>query len=495
LKPAYILLGLFLSFFLVIFVFYFYSGVRVSLEFLITYTEYCEYPVVFSFDFISLGYSRCVVLVSSRVLVFSVFYMDGTLNRRRFLYLLLLFIFSMLVMVFSGSFITILIGWDGLGMTSFCLVIFYDRPRSLSSGILTVLTNRLGDSMFICSLFYFLLGGGFSAENHVSLSFFLVFLLIVGRITKRAQLPFCSWLPAAMAAPTPVSSLVHSSTLVTAGVYVLLRFNYVFSLSGSFLTSLSLITILLAGLSACFETDFKKLIAMSTLSQLGLMVYCMCIGFWKLTVFHMMLHSFFKSMMFISMGGVILSMFGSQEFRYNYSLLNIKFSLFSSIVRSMCLCGFPFVIGFYSKDLIISRSLPACGVLTVSVFLLGCLTTVLYSVRFLISSFCTFFLGPSLSKTANRKIFGLSLSVLVASTTSMGFVIQLISVDSFVLLRGIDLVVGFVLILASVSLLSCFGELKISVAFFSRLVFINWLRRGGVRHQSGYYFFHLLEQG
>lgn len=487
---AYILLGLLLSFFLVLFIFYFYSGVRVSLEFLITHTECLEYPVVFSFDFISLGYRRCVVLVSSRVLFFSLFYMKGTLNSRRFLYLLLLFIFSMLVMVFSGNFITVLIGWDGLGMTSFCLVIFYDSPRSLSSGILTVLTNRLGDSIFICSLFYFLLGGGFSAENHVSLSLFIVFLLVVGSGTKRAQLPFCSWLPAAIAAPTPVSSLVHSSTLVTAGVYVLLRFNYFFSLSGTFLTSVGLTTMLLAGSSACLEVDFKKLIAMSTLSQLGLIVYCMSIGFWKLTFFHMMLHSFFKSMMFLSMGGAILSMFGSQEFRYNRSLLNMKLSLFSRMVSSMCLGGFPFVMGFYSKDFIVSRSLPVCGVLTVNFFLLGCLITVLYRVRFMTSSFCVFFLGPPLSKVVNLKVFVLSLSVLFLLTTSMGFVMQLISVDFFVLLRGLDLMAGLILILIAVVLASYFIGLEVSVFLFSGLVFMNWLRRGGFSQQSWYYFFH-----
>ena len=135
----------------------------------------------------------------------------------------------MFILVFSGNFFTVLLGWDGLGLISFCLVVFYNSFIRSESGLLTFFTNRIGDAFFMLSFFFFGISGLYFFDFFYSSFFsFFLFFIFVGAITKRAQFPFSSWLPAAIAAPTPVSSLVHSSTLVTGGVYILLRFNYLF---------------------------------------------------------------------------------------------------------------------------------------------------------------------------------------------------------------------------------------------------------------------------
>lgn len=174
-------------------------------------------------------------------------------------------------------------------------------------------------------------------------------------ITKRAQVPFSSWLPAAMAAPTPVSSLVHSSTLVTAGVYLLIRFNEGFS-SGfiNVLLYLSLATIFMAGLGANFEYDLKKIIALSTLRQLGLIISILALGRAELAFFHLLIHAFFKALLFICAGIIIHNLGNCQDIRYIGAI--IKFIPITCLLFNICnlsLCGLPFLSGFYSKDLVV----------------------------------------------------------------------------------------------------------------------------------------------
>ncbi len=156
-----------------------------------------------------------------------------------------------------------------------------------------------------------------------------------------------------MAAPTPVSSLVHSSTLVTAGVYLLLRFNFLLDRVYSFFSFLSIITILVSALGARLEQDFKKIVALSTLSQLGFIVFCICQGFWVLRLIHVIIHAFFKSSLFLATGRLIHSLLGGQDCRIFGSLGGSYFSKIVFIVRSLRMCGFPFLLGFYSKDSIL----------------------------------------------------------------------------------------------------------------------------------------------
>ena len=237
-----------------------------------------DFSFVFLFDHVSLGFFRRVSFISILVFMYSGFYIIGTVELRRFFWLVYGFVFSMFLLVFSGNFFFIIVGWDGLGLVSFCLVVFYSNHRRLESGLITVFRNRVGDVFFLGCFFFLFLNGFFLIGSGSDFFVFCLFLFF-GAITKSAQVPFSAWLPSAMAAPTPVSSLVHSSTLVTAGVYVLVRFCYVFFLIDFlFFKVFFVLTIFLAGFCANFEKDFKKIVAMSTLSQLGLMLFILSVG-------------------------------------------------------------------------------------------------------------------------------------------------------------------------------------------------------------------------
>lgn len=180
------------------------------------------------------------------------------------------------------------------------------------------------------------------------------FLVVLAAMTKRAQIPFSSWLPAAMAAPTPVSSLVHSSTLVTAGVYLLIRFNFTFGYNLSyFLLFIARITIFISGIGARYEFDLKKIIALSTLRQLGLIISILSLGSYKLAFFHLLTHALFKALLFICAGNVIHNLGNCQDIRFIGGLVN--FMPLTCVYFNVCrlaLCGLPFLRGFYSKDLI-----------------------------------------------------------------------------------------------------------------------------------------------
>lgn len=181
-------------------------------------------------------------------------------------------------------------------------------------------------------------------------------LIIFAAITKSAQIPFSSWLPAAIAAPTPVSALVHSSTLVTAGVYLLIRFSPLFAetLIRSFLLVIACLTIFMAGLGANFEFDLKKIIALSTLRQLGLMIRILALGFFKLAFFHLLTHALFKALLFMCAGAIIHNIKNSQDIRdMGYFSIYMPFTISCLNVANLALCGFPFLAGFYSKDLIL----------------------------------------------------------------------------------------------------------------------------------------------
>lgn len=196
-----------------------------------------------------------------------------------------------------------------MGFTSLFLVFYYRRRASLSGGLLTGAINRLGDCLFLVLLSLSLLTGG----RYTSLIYYLIILIA---ITKSAQVPFSSWLPAAMVAPTPVSALVHSSTLVTAGVYLLYRF---LSFEAGSLLFIGSFTMLTGSTAAALEVDIKRIVAYSTLSQLGVMVISLGIGSRGLCFLHLNLHAMFKALLFISVGILIHSCYGSQESRSLFS--------------------------------------------------------------------------------------------------------------------------------------------------------------------------------
>lgn len=307
-------------------------------------------------DFISVVFFLFVALISGCVFLYRGRYIVDDKNFRLFLILVLLFVLRIFFMVFRLNIISIILGWDGLGVVSYILVIYYKNEKSNSAGIITALSNRIGDAALLLSIACFLELGRW---NYILIdcvnSNFLLFLICLAAITKRAQIPFSAWLPAAIAAPTPVRALVHSSTLVTAGVYILIRFRVL--LKGSLVIEifiyLGIITTLIASIRALFEVDFKKVVALSTLRQLGIMITTLSLGFEELAFIHLLIHAIFKALLFICRGKVIHRVGGGQDVRKIGGIFfNLPVTGIVMVLSRFALRGIPFLSGFYSKDII-----------------------------------------------------------------------------------------------------------------------------------------------
>nr|YP_009185821.1 NADH dehydrogenase subunit 5 [Dacrila fallax]ALO70491.1 NADH deshydrogenase subunit 5 [Dacrila fallax] len=346
--------------------------------------------MVMLFDWMSLLFMSFVLYISSMVINYSQEYMLGDLKLERFIILVVMFVLSMMLLIISPNLISILLGWDGLGLVSYCLVIYYQNIKSYNAGMLTALTNRIGDVALLMGIAWMMNYGSWNYIFYLQFMKFdlsmqlIMWLVILAAMTKSAQIPFSSWLPAAMAAPTPVSSLVHSSTLVTAGIYLLIRFNYALNFNMMyFLMFIGTMTMFMAGLGANFEFDLKKIIALSTLSQLGLMMSILALGEYKLSFFHLLSHALFKATLFMCAGSIIHSLSNCQDIRYMGSL-SIQMPLTSCIfnVANLSLCGFPFLAGFYSKDLILEiLSMNYLNSYIYIIFFLSTGLTVSYSFR------------------------------------------------------------------------------------------------------------------
>nr|YP_010580084.1 NADH dehydrogenase subunit 5 [Chironomus novosibiricus]UZS77136.1 NADH dehydrogenase subunit 5 [Chironomus novosibiricus] len=353
--------------------------------------------MVLIFDWISMLFMSFVLFISSLVIYYSKDYMSEDIFINRFIILVLLFVFSMMMMILSPNLISILLGWDGLGLVSYCLVIYYQNVKSYNAGMLTALSNRLGDVALLMSIAWMLNYGSWNFLFYIEFMkgdfqmSVVCMMAILAAMTKSAQIPFSSWLPAAMAAPTPVSALVHSSTLVTAGVYLLIRFSGLFMGTelGKFLLLISGLTMFMAGLGANFEFDLKKIIALSTLSQLGLMMSILAMGFYKLAFFHLLTHALFKALLFMCAGAIIHNMKNSQDIRDMGSLMIYMPLTISCLnIANLALCGFPFLAGFYSKDMILEMVLISqLNLFSVFLFFFSTGLTVSYSFRLFYYSF------------------------------------------------------------------------------------------------------------
>nr|QLY89948.1 NADH dehydrogenase subunit 5 [Nanna fasciata] len=342
-------------------------------------------------DWMSLIFMSFVLMISSLVIFYSKEYMKNDYKINRFIMLVLMFVFSMMLLIISPNLISILLGWDGLGLVSYCLVIYFQNVKSYNAGMLTVLSNRIGDVALLLAIAWMLNYGSWNyifyleiMQNDVEMKM-IGLLVMLAAMTKSAQIPFSSWLPAAMAAPTPVSALVHSSTLVTAGVYLLIRFNILLSVSwlGNLLLLLSGLTMFMAGLGANYEFDLKKIIALSTLSQLGLMMSILSMGYYKLAFFHLLTHALFKALLFMCAGAIIHNMNNCQDIRLMGSL-SMMMPLTSSCfnLANLALCGMPFLAGFYSKDLILEMvSLSYINFFSFFLYFFSTGLTVCYSFR------------------------------------------------------------------------------------------------------------------
>ena len=285
----------------------------------------------------------------------------------------------MFLLIFASRLVTFFVGWDLLGFTSFFLVSYYGYPRRHYASLLTALSNRIGD------VFFFLVASAFLFDDSCTIFSMGVTLLVIG-MTKSAQLPFSAWLPAAISAPTPVSALVHSSTLVTAGVYLLLRFTVY--LQGTMLF-VGVLTTLFAGVAACFEIDVKKIIALSTLSQLGIIITGLGMGFKSITFNHLQTHAVVKALLFVCLGILIHSNFGSQEVRSCLVLSTRSvFTIVCFIIGVLRLGGITFSSCYYTKDRLLEAGYLGCwSVFALWLFYVSLGLTVCYLARLSLTVF------------------------------------------------------------------------------------------------------------
>lgn len=342
--------------------------------------------------------TSCIFLITVTIISIAVFTFRWSYIARekfytRFRVLLLSFVASIMVLILCPNLFTILLGWDGLGVSSYLLVIYYNREKSYNAGIVTAITNRLGDIIVIIAI------GLISSQGHWNrvmneIEFrcnkLLQVIIIVGCFTKSAQIPFRAWLPAAIAAPTPVSSLVHSSTLVTAGVYVLIRHTehvHSFQILDYALYTGTL-TMLIARASALAETDIKKIVALSTLRQLGIMVTSIGISWILMAFMHLIIHAYFKAIIFISTGNAIhVSNRYQSCSKTGFLLISTPLNSSSLITGALRLVGAPFAAAFFSKEPILEGLLSGrdYSIIRYCFMLRGVALTALYSMRFMVS--------------------------------------------------------------------------------------------------------------
>lgn len=358
------------------------------------YNSEIYFPLIL--DPIGVIFSSIVLFISANVIKFASTYIEDELFLKRFIYLVLLFVLSINILIFFPHLMTLLLGWDGLGLISFLLVIYYQNAKSLGAGIITALTNRIGDVALLLSI-------AWSINNHhwfitniwdSPINKLIITSILIAAITKRAQIPFSRWLPAAMAAPTPVSALVHSSTLVTAGVFLLIRF-YPFLRSYNWFCPTLLITasltIFIAGISALIENDLKKIIALSTLRQLGVIIAALGLGLPKLAFFHLATHALFKALLFICAGSIIHFHHHGQDLRSVGNLTTqLPITITSLSIANISLCGLPFLSGFYSKDLILELAFwNPLNWAILRLLALATSFTAAYSIRLTITAICS----------------------------------------------------------------------------------------------------------
>nr|YP_010154745.1 NADH dehydrogenase subunit 5 [Thyreus decorus]QQX27980.1 NADH dehydrogenase subunit 5 [Thyreus decorus] len=338
------------------------------------------------FDDMTMIFLMIVTMITLLVMFYSIEYMKNIDFKKlnRFTYLIMLFMISMYMLICMPNMFSILIGWDYLGMISYCLVIYYQNMKAFNAGFLTIMLNRIGDCMLLMMISMCIYEGMLNFSNF---NMNMLMLLMIMSFTKSAQIPFSSWLPAAMMAPTPISALVHSSTLVTAGIYLLIRISkYINFPMNNYFLLISSLTMLISGFMANFENDFKKIIALSTLSQLGFMMSILLMNFSEMAFMHLIIHATFKSLMFLCAGSLIHDLNSSQDLQNYTSMFYIyPYKSFIMMFSNFCLCGFPFMAGFYSKDLIMEIMLNS--MLNLMIFLnliVGTIMTVSYSFRLLI---------------------------------------------------------------------------------------------------------------
>jgi len=318
-----------------------------------------------------------VTLVSSIVHIYSIGYMSNDPHQPRFMSYLSLFTFAMLVLVTSDNFLQLFFGWEGVGLCSYFLIGFwFKKPTANAAAIKAFIVNRVGDFGFALGVFLvFYVFGTVDYEEVFSQVFvysdnklnflgielnainLICFLLFIGAMGKSAQIFLHTWLPDAMEGPTPVSALIHAATMVTAGVFLVVRCSPIYEYSPiilNFITIIGMATALFAATVALVQNDIKKIIAYSTCSQLGYMFFATGVGAYNVAMFHLFTHAFFKALLFLGSGSVIHSFHNEQNINKMGGVYkHLPYTYVLMIIGTLALTGFPFLSGFYSKDLII----------------------------------------------------------------------------------------------------------------------------------------------
>nr|YP_008082969.1 NADH dehydrogenase subunit 5 [Polycarpa mytiligera]CCO25748.1 NADH dehydrogenase subunit 5 [Polycarpa mytiligera] len=305
----------------------------------------------------SMVFFSFALFVSWSIMNFGVDYMSDEKGVGYFLGYLILFLFFMFFLVFSGSFMVLFIGWEGVGLLSFLLISWWGyRMEAVSGSMQAVIYNRVGDAgLLLFLVMYLILGNSLFLGESLVMSV-LFFLFVLGVLAKSSQFLFHPWLPNAMEGPTPVSSLLHSSTMVVAGVYLLMRCMSMFSISFMVFV-VGLLSCVLGGVFGFSQFDFKKVVAYSTTSQLGFMMMMLGLGFTGYCMLYMMAHAFFKAMIFMMSGVVIHMAGGAQDFRgMNTMILLNNLMSFLYVMGALVMMGLPFLSAFWIKDLVLEET-------------------------------------------------------------------------------------------------------------------------------------------
>ena len=362
-----------------------------------------------------------VLLISFLVHIYSIAYMKDESDFKRFFSYIALFTFSMILLVMSNNLIQLFIGWEGVGLVSYLLIgFFYKKKSAIKANLKAFLINRIGDMFFILgiAMIYALLDSfdyktiflNIDSTNLDNLKTYFGFgyidlaclFLFIGAMAKSAQIPLHVWLPDSMEGPTPISALIHAATMVTAGIFMVGRLSPLFELT-DFTTDFILVvgasTAFFMGLIAIFENDIKRVIAYSTISQLGYMVAALGINAYTASFFHLYTHAFFKALLFLCAGSIIMSLHHNQDITKMGGLKSkLPITFYCFVIGTLCIIGFPLTSGFFSKDLILEIMLYNSSNISFVAYimlLLGAFVTTIYSLRLLFIVFYGNYRGDS----------------------------------------------------------------------------------------------------
>lgn len=367
-----------------------------------------DIPMGFWLDSLSSLYILVITGVGFLIHIYSIGYMHEDEGFSRYFSYLNLFVFFMLMLVLGNSYATMFVGWEGVGLCSYLLIGFWFKNHDYNNAAKKAfIMNRIGDLGFILAMT--LMFNSFGSLNYADLLepgvvtysstvTLIALLLFLGATGKSAQIPLYTWLPDAMAGPTPVSALIHAATMVTAGIYMVVRSNVFYSLSETAMTVVAVIggiTALWAAIIATLQFDIKKILAYSTVSQLGLMFLGLGAGAYSSSVFHVITHAFFKALLFLGAGSVIHAMGGEQDIRKMGGLSKkIPITYFTMLIATIAISGIPPFSGFFSKDEILAHVYENNKVLWL-IGVIASMLTAFYMFRMLFLTFWGYFRGGS----------------------------------------------------------------------------------------------------